>query len=136
MNDVYIASDDQEPWSTLCQEVVSVVIEVDEKVDACEACLRDLIETLRRAANPSEWSTTWPNEPGYYWAWVRWRLSEAWEPCVIDAKRIGAGITCFTSGAIVSKGTDFCPPTFADAMFCRIPDPPPAPIPSNAKPTP
>jgi hypothetical protein len=133
---VYIASDDQEPWCTLCQEVVPGVIEVDEKVFACSECLRDLSENLRRATGQTEWSTEWPTEAGHYWAWVRWPRDERLENVVIEVRQIGSGPVYFTSGAFVSKGTDFSPPTFSEALFCRIPDPPPAPVPSNARPNP
>lgn len=51
MTTVYIAGEDQEPWCTLCQEVVPGVIEVTEKVFACSDCLRDLSSTLHRAVN-------------------------------------------------------------------------------------
>jgi hypothetical protein len=112
---------------------VPATIEVEEKTDACEACLLDLIETLRRATNPTEWSTEWPTESGYYWAWVRWRHSNREERIVIEVRKIADGPLYITSGAIVSRGSDFAQPTFVESSFCRIADPPAAPLPDGAK---
>lgn len=51
MSEVYVASEDQEPWCDLCSEVVPATIEAAENVDACANCLRDLSNTLHRAVN-------------------------------------------------------------------------------------